>query len=487
MFHSLRISTKLLLTIFPLLFLGVGISVYLNNRYQEEQMLDQARIAAQTHADIIRESLVNMMVTRERVDDDYLHRLRLLRDIRELHVHFIAESLHLRPVYQDEERMERLKRREQLMPALKPDELQTLRTGQPLWHHRGTTFNAVIPFVAEAKCRQCHAVSEGFVLGAAEMDISLDRISASIRSNWVRSIWIMYIATSIALILSIIVYRILVERRMRMLVEATKIIGSGNLEHSLPNIVSAGDELGDLTRAFDAMRSALKKAYEQNIHSERLATIGQMASSIIHDFRSPMSTINLAIQSLQRGTDFSPEKTQLWHVMIRDSVQRMVIMAQELMDFSRGETRIEKSECAVQEFTDTLVESVKPTLEQSKITLLVDQKYAGTVRVDTERLHRALINIINNAQDAMTTGGTLRLAIERMNGSVQFTISDTGVGIPPEIRDKMFDAFVTAGKRKGTGLGLAITKRIIDQHGGTIAVESEIGKGTTFRVAIPLN
>jgi signal transduction histidine kinase len=95
------------------------------------------------------------------------------------------------------------------------------------------------------------------------------------------------------------------------------------------------------------------------------------------------------------------------------------------------------------------------------------------------------VNIINNAQDAMPQGGELHLTVDRDDGTIRFTITDSGNGIPPEIRDRMFEAFVTAGKKKGTGLGLAITKRIVDQHGGTIEVQSEPGKGTTFVVSIP--
>ena len=132
-----------------------------------------------------------------------------------------------------------------------------------------------------------------------------------------------------------------------------------------------------------------------------------------------------------------------------------------------------------------LTRSVKHTLEQANIQLHIEKRYTGTAVFDPDRLHRALINIINNAQDAMPQGGVLHIIASRENNRLSFSISDSGVGIPPEIKDKIFDAFVTAGKKRGTGLGLAITKRIIDQHGGTIEVESESGKGTRFIVKIP--
>jgi signal transduction histidine kinase len=486
MFRRLRISTKLLLTVFPLIVLAMGTSIYLNNRYQEREMLAQAQASAQTAADIVRESLVNMMTTRLKIDDAYLSQLNAVRDIRKLHIHFTTDSLHLRDMYQDEERLSRLKNREGLIPPMQAHELEVFRTGEPLWEHKDELFTAIIPFKAVAKCQTCHEVPQGYVLGVAEMDIGLDRIAAAINSNWTRSIWVFSIFTFVALILSLVVYRIIVYQRLKRLVDATLTMGTGDLsDQHLEKIVSE-DELGNLARAFELMRTRLRRAQDQIIHSERLSMVGQMASSIVHDFRTPMSTINLAIESLQKGMDFTPEKTQEWYRMIRDAVQRMVIMAQELLDFSRGEVRLELAEVHVPEFAHLLVKSVKPTLEQAHIKLKIEERYIGTAMIDPDRLQRAFINIINNAQDAMPSGGTLSIATGRENGCVAFTIADTGNGIPAEIKDKIFDAFVTAGKKKGTGLGLAITKRIIDQHNGTIDVESEHGKGTRFTIRIPL-
>lgn len=372
------------------------------------------------------------------------------------------------------------------MRKLSAEERLVFVSGEPIWRRRGREFNALIPFPATNRCQHCHDVPSGFVLGVAEMDISLDRISASIESNWIRSIWIVYVFTSIALLLSMVLYRFMVSRRMKQLVEATKIIGEGNLDYQ----IAAGkskDEIGELAAAFDTMRTRLKGAQERLIHSERLSAVGQMASSIIHDFRTPMSTINLVVESLQQGRPTTPERIQEWYRIIRESVLRMVNMAQELLDFSRGEMRLDKTEFSVDEFISLVEKSVKLNLERSKITLRVERQYTGPAIFDPDRLHRALVNIINNAQDAMPSGGTVQVTSLRMNGDVGFTISDNGTGIPPEIKEKIFDAFVTAGKKKGTGLGLAITKRIIDQHGGTIEVESEMGKGTTFRIRIPVS
>ncbi|HEY6191630.1 MAG TPA: HAMP domain-containing sensor histidine kinase [Bacteroidota bacterium] len=482
MLKNYRISTKLLFTILPLLFLAVGTSAFLNNLYQERDMLEQAQASAQTYAELIRKSLVEQMVTRERIDDEYLQRLSSGGDLDSLHICFMTDSLHLREMYQSEERTERLRKRE--MQARAHSQEEVCGINETVYRREGDSFSALVPFKAVARCQQCHAVQQGHVLGVAAMNISLTRITQSIQRNWIRSFGVFLAFTVVGIILSLLIYRLLIARRLKTLVEATKSIGSGNLERSLSDNTSS-DELGELSTAFDTMRLRLKKTQDDLIHSERLSTIGQMASSIVHDFRTPMSTINLAIESLEHGKGFTPEKTQLWYRMIHDAIRKMVTMAQELLDFSRGETHLNKSDTPVGDFVTLLVDSVKVNLEHARVRLHVRNNCSGNATFDAERLHRALVNIINNAQDAMPQGGELHLTVDRHDGTIRFTITDSGNGIPPEIRDRMFEAFVTAGKKKGTGLGLAITKRIVDQHGGTIEVQSEPGKGTTFVVSIP--
>lgn len=483
MFRNLSISTKLLVTMVPLVFLAIGLSAYFNNMYQEKEMLKQAQSSAQTNADLIRESLVDMMMTRYRVDDEYLDRLNSVRDIHNVEIYFILDSLRFNLTYQSEERTQRLSQRERLTPVT-ADVKEVFRTGRAVWNRKDNMYNTTIPFLATSKCQKCHDVPEGFVLGAVTLDVSIDRIEASIRNNWVRSFIVFLIFTAAGIFATVILYQILIARRLSNLVEATKAIGSGNLDRPLADF-SSRDELGELRTAIETMRQQLKSAQTKLIHGERLSTIGQMASSIVHDFRTPMSTINLAVANLQQGKEVSREKTELWYGMIRDSVQRMINMAQELLEFSRGEATLNKQEHSVPEFVDLVARSVSLHLEQAHIRFTVEQEYRGTLVFDMDRFHRALVNIITNAQDAMSNGGELHITSSFKDGFVCFTISDTGQGIPDEIKDKIFDAFVTRGKKKGTGLGLAITKRIVDQHGGMIDVKSEQGKGTTFEVKIP--
>src|SRR5262249_2416660 len=131
-FRGFRIRTKLLMIILPLVLLSLGTSAYVNNRFQEEEMFQQAQSSPQTYAEIIRESLVTMMLTRQQVDDGYLVQLNQLRDIRNLHIHFFTDSLHLRELYRKEDRLERLRRREASVPPLQAHERTTFETGEPM-------------------------------------------------------------------------------------------------------------------------------------------------------------------------------------------------------------------------------------------------------------------------------------------------------------------------------------------------------------------
>jgi len=119
--------------------------------------------------------------------------------------------------------------------------------------------------------------------------------------------------------------------------------------------------------------------------------------------------------------------------------------------------------------------------------LVRELHYTGPLLVDEVKLRRALYNIASNARDAMEAGGSLTISTSQTDGGVELRLRDTGPGIPDTIHDTLFEPFVTCGKAMGTGLGLAIAKKTVEDHGGTIAVESVLGHGATFIVRLPLS
>ncbi|MBI4430031.1 MAG: HAMP domain-containing histidine kinase [Ignavibacteriales bacterium] len=342
----------------------------------------------------------------------------------------------------------------------------------------------VLPFHAEQKCQQCHDVAEGYVLGAASMEIPFSHPMGAIRANAVRS-FAFFIALTIAVtIVGAFVFRRFVARPISRLVHATEVIGGGNLDHELVEEFGH-DELGKLAASFEEMQVKLKAVQSELIQKERLSAIGQMASGIVHDFRNPMTNISMGLALLQ-STPLADEQRLELYKELQDAIQRMSQMTQELLDFSRGDVRMEKRPIPVSLVVEEIASSVEGHLLERDIKLDVAIDSHRVCSMDKDRLQRTLINIINNAEDALPDGGNIRLGVHEHNESIVFTVQDDGTGIPEHIRLRLFEPFVTTGKKSGTGLGLAITKRLVEQHGGKVEFESTNGKGTTFSVRIPV-
>jgi signal transduction histidine kinase len=135
---------------------------------------------------------------------------------------------------------------------------------------------------------------------------------------------------------------------------------------------------------------------------------------------------------------------------------------------------------------DGFLHFVERDLERGRVRLIRDLRFKGQVRMDQERMRRAFHNIVDNARDAMPEGGTLRVASGERAGRLCVEFSDTGVGMAEEVRRRVGEPFFTSGKRLGTGLGMAMVKRIVDEHAGSVEIESAPGKGTTVRLLLPL-
>ena len=220
------------------------------------------------------------------------------------------------------------------------------------------------------------------------------------------------------------------------------------------------------------------------VQSERLSAVGKMASTIIHDIKNPMGTLRMYAQVIQRKTGES-EASQLAQEIIRQ-IDRFVAMAQEILDFSRGVSEIHLEEVLLGEVMEGVLTFIEKDLAKKNITLVRKFDYTGNVMLDIDKVTRVFYNLAGNAADAMQAGGTLTVTTRQVDSSVAIEFTDTGTGIPEEIRQKVFEPFFTSGKKHGTGLGLSIVKKIIDDHHGRVELDSEINKGTTFRLFFPL-
>lgn len=509
MFRNASLSVKVVVVVLPLFILTVAASVFLDYRSQERLILEQAQIAAKAKAAIIKEALVQQMVTNYRIEDSFLRRVNAVGEVRNLHIAFTLAGLHLREKLLDDVTRTRLLQREAKVEK-DLDRFTSLSSmgSEPQWflicgvgEHRERPLSVpskmqadlvpscerlvvFMPFNAEPRCQSCHEVEAGRPIGAAYLEIPLESTILALHKNAAMSVGIFLVFTLVAVTIGAVIFRKFVAVPVQNMVRAAELIGKGNLDH-FPGESNYDDEFGKLSRSLKRMQEDLRSAQGELIQKERLSTVGQMASGIIHDFRSPMTAISLGMELLRNNQSIPESRRQELFEHIRLSLDRMNRMTQDLLDFARGETRLDPVRFAIPELIGRLCRHISSPLHARAIRLNIVEQYDGSGFVDPERLERALINIINNAEDATPQGGSITVETRLEDDQILISIRDTGSGIPEEIRDRIFEPFVTARKKKGTGLGLAISKKIVDQHGGTISYESISGVGTTFTVRLP--
>ena len=223
---------------------------------------------------------------------------------------------------------------------------------------------------------------------------------------------------------------------------------------------------------------------QEMVNNERLSAVGRMASTIIHDIKNPMGTLRVYAQVMKKKSG-NEEAGKLDDEMIHQ-VDRFVNMAQEILDFSRGVSATNIQETEFGEVMEGVLAFIQKDLTKRNIKLEKSLNFQGKVKVDQDKIVRVFYNIASNAADAMPTGGTLAVSTEEAGGMVKVDFKDTGTGMPEEVKRKIFEPFVTYGKKHGTGLGMAIVKKVMDDHKGKIEIETEMGKGTTIRLLFPL-
>jgi signal transduction histidine kinase len=224
--------------------------------------------------------------------------------------------------------------------------------------------------------------------------------------------------------------------------------------------------------------------------ASKLATMGELAASIAHELNNPLATVSLRTESLlERLPESDPNRAPL--EVISQEVDRMATLVNNLLEFSRRRYR-QVSTVDVRAEISNSIEFVHYHLRNRRIEVV--SQFAPDVpgiQADRQQLRQLFLNLLTNASDAMPQGGTLTLRVDPMiTGSeanaVVIEFADTGEGIAPDNLNKIWEPFFTTKPEgRGTGLGLAICRRIVEEHGGSIDVESEIARGTTVRIVFP--
>jgi signal transduction histidine kinase len=232
----------------------------------------------------------------------------------------------------------------------------------------------------------------------------------------------------------------------------------------------------------------LQMSREAREREERLTTIGRLLSGVIHDLKTPLTVISGYVQLMQHADkrDVREEYAEL----ALKQFDHIGAMQRDVLEFARGEKNVLIRKVYLSKFFGDVREQLQMQLARLGVELVIELADKGTARFDEGKILRVIHNLARNAAEAMADkGGKLTIKVTRDKDkhgeeTLVITVSDTGPGIPKEIEHRLFQSFVTSGKKGGTGLGLAITKRIAEEHGGTISVHSS-SRGATFKMRLP--
>jgi signal transduction histidine kinase len=269
------------------------------------------------------------------------------------------------------------------------------------------------------------------------------------------------------------------------LTEGVKAVAGGDLSRQVE--VAGNDELGVLAHEFNAMAASLLSQQRELRRAERLAAVGRISAQITHEVRNPLNAIGLNAELLAEELEAlpgaAPEARALCAAISRE-VDRLNALTEEYLRFARA-PRTPAGRHDPGELLGNLLDFLAPELAAARIEVRREfQPGVPAIRGDEARLRAVLLNLVRNAREAMTSGGTLTVAARGAGGGVELEVRDTGAGISSEALPRLFDPFYST-KERGTGLGLAFVQEVVQEHGGTVRCDGAPGRGATFTIRLP--
>ncbi len=275
-----------------------------------------------------------------------------------------------------------------------------------------------------------------------------------------------------------------IARPLRELTEAAREIGTGNLEVELKP--RSSDEVGMLVESFNQMAKELKRSRGELARAARESAWREMAKQVAHEIKNPLTPMKLSMQHLRQAfKDKKADREALLRKITQTVIDQIDVLSRIATEFSNF-ARMPERKFERLNVQALLRESITLFSEIKQIEFR--SKFSDTdveIVADRDEVRRVFINIIRNGVQAMERGGTLTVESKMRDHRCLIRISDTGSGIPPEVRERIFEPNFST-KTDGTGLGLAIAQRIIHDLGGTIKFESQVDKGTTFEIELPV-
>jgi signal transduction histidine kinase len=263
---------------------------------------------------------------------------------------------------------------------------------------------------------------------------------------------------------------------------------SDSIHGSKNEIIQLSGKVKRLITNANLTRSQLEASREHLQQTEKLATIGKLGAGVAHSVRNPLTSVKMRLFSLQRSLDLDDVQNEDFEV-ISEEIRHIDTILSNFLEFSRR-PKLKPQPTEVHGIITLALQLMKHRLESYGITITTDiAQNLPRLMLDQDQVKEVLINLLENACDAMNAGGTITInagqgVVEPLGHVVVLTIADDGPGISPELKEKIFQPFFSS-KEEGTGLGLSIAKRIIEDHGGWISVASKPHQGTTFTITLP--
>ena len=522
--HS--ISAKLI-SLLLLVMLGIfGLLGYLNIRLHRQHLEAATLASAERVSDVIRRSTSYYMLRNNReglyhsiatmADEPGMVRVRIFD--REGNISYSSDPSEVgHAVDKSAEACYGCHAQSQSLEHLnRPDRFRIYRdaSGQRI-------LGVITPIENQPSCSNavCHAhPASQKILGVLDTNLSLAKTDAQLaQSSWRMLAYTMFALLDISLLTWLFVWR-LVGQPLKHLKDGTSELADGNLGYQLE--VDSTDEAGELASSFNRMslqlRAAneeivawaktledrvdqktreLKRAHEHVLHVEKMATIGKMAAVVAHEINNPLSGIltyaKLLKKWIQRGEAETSKKNDAEQCLdlIADESRRCGDLVKNLLTFSHT-SPMNVQTTDLNTVVDRSVRLVAHQLELNGVELHLDlPSNLPAIQCDPGQIEQVLLALIMNAIDAMPRGGNLWVST-RMGGEsdeLAIEVRDDGSGIPPEILPNIFEPFLTTKETgKSVGLGLAVSQNIIEGHRGRVDVHSEVGKGTTFTVTLPV-
>jgi signal transduction histidine kinase len=246
---------------------------------------------------------------------------------------------------------------------------------------------------------------------------------------------------------------------------------------------ATGSALEDVTKGATAVLDRLRQTERAALRAEQLARVGQMAAGIAHEVRNPLTAIKLVVQALADGrteTRLRPREARV----LDEEIGRLEAIISSFLDFARP-PRPEVRPAEIGELARQVADRLRGRAELHGVAIAVDAPAPVVAEADPNQVQQVLYNLIFNALDAQPGGGRVRVGVRAEGPAVVIAVEDEGHGLPADLRDTMFDPFVSS-KESGLGLGLSICRRIVDGHGGSITAADRPGGGAAFVVRLPL-